>query len=150
MPIDVRTASYAALLLRLSLGILFLAHAGLKIFVFTPAGTAAFFGSLGLPPALGYVTIVWEIIGAVALILGVWPRVAAVAVIPILAGAIATVHGPAGFFFTNPHGGWEFLALWIAGLVSVALIGDGDWALVPTPGAARAAPRDRLTRGARS
>ena len=78
MPIDLRTASYAALLLRLSLGILFLAHAGLKIFVFTPAGTAAFFGSLGLPPALGYVTIVWELVGAVALILGVWPRVAAV------------------------------------------------------------------------
>nr|WP_294554447.1 DoxX family protein [uncultured Rhodopila sp.] len=137
MPIDIRTASYAALLLRLSLGILFLAHAGLKIFVFTPAGTAAFFGSLGLPPALGYVTIVWELIGAVALILGIWPRVAAVALIPILAGAIATVHGPAGFFFTNPHGGWEFLALWIAGLVSVALIGDGALALVPTPGAAR-------------
>ena len=136
MPIDTRTASYAALLLRLSLGILFLAHAGLKIFVFTPAGTAAFFGSLGLPPALGYVTIVWELIGAVALILGVWPRVAALALIPILAGAIATVHGPAGFFFTNPHGSWEFLALWIAGLVSVALIGDGALALVPTPGAA--------------
>jgi putative oxidoreductase len=137
MPIDIRTAPYAALLLRLSLGILFLAHAGLKIFVFTPAGTAAFFSSLGLPPALGYVTIVWELIGAVALILGIWPRAAAVALIPILAGAIATVHGPAGFFFTNPHGGWEFLALWIAGLVSVALIGDGALALVPTPGAAR-------------
>jgi putative oxidoreductase len=137
MPIDTRTAAYAAFLLRLSLGILFLAHAGLKLFVFTPAGTAAFFGSLGLPPALGYVTISWEIIGAVALILGVWPRAAAVALIPILVGAIATVHGPAGFFFTNPHGGWEFLALWIAGLVSVALIGDGAWALVPTPGASR-------------
>ena len=40
--IDTRTAPYAALLLRLSLGILFLAHAGLKIFVFTPAGTAGF------------------------------------------------------------------------------------------------------------
>ncbi len=37
--------------------------------------------------------------------------------IPVLAGAIATVHGPAGFFFTNPKGGWEFLALWIAGLL---------------------------------
>jgi putative oxidoreductase len=137
MPYDSRTAPYAALLLRLVLGILFLAHAGLKIFVFTPAGTAAFFGSLGLPPTLGYVTIVWELFGAAALILGVWPRLAAIAVIPILAGAIATVHGPAGFFFTNPHGGWEFLALWIAGLVALALTGDGVYALVPTPGASR-------------
>lgn len=131
--LDTRTAPYAALLLRLALGILFLAHAGLKIFVFTPAGTAQFFGSLGLPPALGYVTIAWELIGAVALILGVWPRLAALALIPILAGAIATVHGPAGFFFTNPNGGWEYIALWIVGLLTLALTGDGAFAIRPTP-----------------
>ncbi len=127
--IDNRTAPYAALVLRLALGILFLAHAGLKIFVFTPAGTAAFFGSLGLPGALAYVTIVWEVVGAIALILGIWPRIAALALIPVLVGAIATVHGPAGFFFTNPNGGWEFLALWIAGLLALALLGDGPFAL---------------------
>ena len=54
---DVRTAPYAALLLRISLSILFFAHAGLKLFVFTPAGTAQFFESLGLPGALAYITI---------------------------------------------------------------------------------------------
>ena len=81
---------------------------------------------------LAYLTILWELLGAAALILGLWPRVAALALIPILVGAIATVHGPAGFFFTNPHGGWEFLALWIAGLVTLALTGDGAWALRPT------------------
>jgi putative oxidoreductase len=128
--IDSRTAPYAALALRLTLGALFLAHAWLKIFVFTPAGTAQFFGSLGLPPALAYVTIVWEVAGAVALILGLWPRLAAIALIPVLLGAIVTVHGPAGFFFTSPHGGWEFPALWI----------DGAFALRPTaiPGLGRA------------
>jgi putative oxidoreductase len=131
--IDTRTAPYAALLMRLVLGILFLAHAGLKIFVFTPAGTAHFFGSLGLPPALAYITIVWELVGAAALILGVWPRLAALFTIPILLGAIFTVHGAAGFFFTNPNGGWEFPGLWIVGLLTVALIGDGAFALVPTP-----------------
>jgi putative oxidoreductase len=139
METDSRTAPYAAFLLRLTLGLLFFAHAGLKIFVFTPAGTAAFFGSLGLPEALGYVTIVWELVGGAALVLGVWPRVAAIAVIPILAGAIATVHGPAGFFFTNPHGGWEFLALWIVALLAVALIGDGAFAVLPTPSRVRRA-----------
>lgn len=127
--IDTRTAPYAALLLRLALGILFLAHAGLKIFVFTPAGTAGFFGSLGLPGWLAYVTIAWELIGAVALILGLWPRIAALALIPVLVGAIVTVHGPAGFFFTNPNGGWEFLALWIVGLLALALTGDGPFTL---------------------
>lgn len=141
--IDIRTAPYAALVLRLSLGALFLAHAGLKIFVFTPAGTAQFFGSLGLPPALAYVTIVWELVGAAALILGVWPRVAALALVPILVGAIATVHGHAGFFFTSPNGGWEFPALWIVALVALAATGDGAFALLPTAvgGAKRADDR---------
>jgi putative oxidoreductase len=130
---DTRTAPYAALLLRVTLGLLFLAHAGLKIFVFTPAGTAQFFASLGLPPALAYVIIAWEVIGAVALIVGVWPRLAALALVPVLAGAIATVHGPAGFFFTNPNGGWEYIAFWIVALITLALLGDGALALKPTP-----------------
>src|SRR6478672_11896711 len=101
--IDPRTAPYAATVLRVALGILFLAHAGLKLFVFTPAGTAHFFASLGLPPALAYVTIAWEPAGGTALILGLWPRVAALAMVPNLLGAIYAVHGAAGFFFTNPN-----------------------------------------------
>lgn len=131
--IDNRTAPYGVFLLRLVLGVLFLAHAGLKIFVFTPAGTAQFFGSVGLPPALAYITIAWELVGAAALILGVWPRLAALAVVPILLGAIFTVHIHAGFFFNNPNGGWEYPAFWIVGLLVVALTGDGAFALVPTP-----------------
>ena len=137
--IDARTAPYAATTLRVALGILFLAHAGLKLFVFTPAGTVQFFGSLGLPGALAYLVILAEIVGGLALIAGVYSRIAAVALIPILLGAIVTVHGPAGFFFTNPNGGWEFLALWIVGLVAVALLGDGAYALKPTPAATRPA-----------
>jgi putative oxidoreductase len=50
--IDSRTAPYAALLLRVTMGIAFLAHAGLKVFVFTLPGTAAFFDSVGLPGVL--------------------------------------------------------------------------------------------------
>jgi len=131
--IDSRTAPYAALLLRVVLGFLFLAHAALKIVVFTPSGTAQFFVSLGLPAWLAYATMTWEVIGAVALILGVWPRLIAILLIPVLLGAIVTVHGPAGFFFTNPHGGWEYPAFWVIGLVIFALLGDGRFALKPTP-----------------
>lgn len=127
--IDTRTAPYAALLLRVSLGGLFLAHAGLKLFVFTPAGTAGFFGSVGLPPALAYLTIAAEIIGGIALILGLWTRVVAIAVTPILLGAIFAVHGSAGFFFSNPHGGWEYPAFWSVALIVQALLGDGAYAL---------------------
>lgn len=130
--IDTRTAPYGLLLLRVTLGALFLAHAGLKFFVFTPAGAAAFFGSLGLPGWLAYATIGAEFIGGLALILGVYARAAALALVPVLVGAIATVHGPAGFFFSNPNGGWEFLALWIVGLIAFALAGDGALALKPT------------------
>jgi putative oxidoreductase len=127
--IDPRTAPYAALILRIALGGLFLAHAGLKLFVFTPAGTAQFFASLGLPPALAYLTILAEVAGGAALILGFHARWAALALIPILVGAIVTVHGPAGFFFSNPKGGWEFLAFWIVALLAQALLGDGAYAL---------------------
>ncbi len=127
--IDTKTAPYAALLLRLSLGALFLAHAGLKILVFTPAGTAKFFGSVGLPPELAYVVMTAEVLAAIALILGIWTRVVALLATPILLGAIYTVHGAAGFFFTNPHGGWEYPAFWTIALVVQALLGDGAYAL---------------------
>jgi putative oxidoreductase len=130
---DTRTAPYGALLLRLSLGGLFLAHAGLKLLVFTPAGTAKFFASVGLPPALAYVTIAAEIVGGIALILGVWTRVVAIAVTPILLGAIVAVHGSAGFFFDSPTGGWEYPAFWIVALIVQALLGDGAFALRTTP-----------------
>lgn len=130
--IDTRTVPYGLFLLRVTLGLLFLAHAGLKIFVFTPAGTAQFFASLGLPGVLAYLTIAVEVIGGVALILGVMTRVAALVLVPVLLGAIVTVHGPAGFFFTNAGGGWEYLALWIVALVALALAGDGAYALRPS------------------
>ena len=126
---ETRTAPYAALLLRLSLGALFLAHAGVKFFVFTPEGTARFFGSLGLPPVVAYIVLLGEVLGGLALIVGIWTRPVALALVPILLGAIATVHGPAGFLFSNPQGGWEFPAFWIVALIALSLLGDGAYAL---------------------
>jgi putative oxidoreductase len=127
--IDSRTAPYAALLLRLTLGLLFLAHACLKMFVFTPAGTAKFFSSVGLPSELAYVVIAAEVLAGIALILGIWTRVVAIAATPILLGAIFTVHGAAGFFFNNANGGWEYPAFWTIALIVQALLGDGAYAL---------------------
>jgi putative oxidoreductase len=127
--IDNRTAPYAALLLRVTLGILFLAHAGLKILVFTPTGTARLFAGIGLPPALAYLVMVAEVFGGIALIVGLWSRIVAVMLTPILLGAIFTVHGAAGFFFNNANGGWEYPALWAVALLVQALLGDGAYAL---------------------
>lgn len=129
--LDLHTAPYA-LLLRIALGVLFLAHASLKLFVFKPAGTTAFFRSLGLPGGLAYLTIVAEFAGGVALILGLWPRAAALALIPMMLGTIVMVHGKAGFFFDSPKGGWEYPAFWSVSLLVLALAGDGAWALLPT------------------
>ena len=129
--INTRAVPYAALILRVTLGVLFLAHVGVKLFVFTPAGTAQFFGSIGLPPALAYFVIAWEIVVAVALILGVWTSLAALIIIPDLLGAIFAVHLHSGFFFNNPNGGWEYPAFWAIALLVQALLGDGAFALRP-------------------
>ena len=73
--IDIRTAPYAALLLRVSLGVMFLAHGlWLKVFVFTVPGTVGFFQSIGYPAAFAYLVILGEIAGGLALLLGVWTR----------------------------------------------------------------------------
>jgi putative oxidoreductase len=117
-----------------TLGVLFLAHASLKIFVFTPAGTAGFFESLGLPAALAYATMAAETLGGIALIAGFKTRTVAPVLAVILVGAIVTVHGSAGFFFTNPHGGWDYPAFWAIALIVQALLGDGALAF----GAAKA------------
>jgi putative oxidoreductase len=130
--IDTRTAAYGALILRVTLGALLLVHFGLKYFVFTPAGTAQFFTSIGLPAALAYLTMLVELVAGVALVLGVWARVAALAAVPVLLGAILFVHGPNGFFFSAPNGGWEYPAFWGIALIVQALIGDGALALLPT------------------
>ena len=134
---DLRMTATAALLLRISLGTMFIAHALLKYFVFTPAGTAKFFESVGLPGVLGYATIAAELIGGALLILGVRTRVVALALVPVLLGA-TWVHSGNGWLFTSPHGGWEFPAFWTVALVVQALLGDGVFAFrsahpTPTP-----------------
>lgn len=125
----VANADLAAAILRVSMGLLFLAHAGLKLFVFTPAGTAGYFASLGLPGPLAYLVIAAELFGGIALILGVYSRWVSLALVPILLGSIYVPHGAAGFFFSNEGGGWEFPAFWAVTLVVQALLGDGAFTL---------------------
>jgi len=127
--IDTRTAPYAALLLRTSLGVMFIAHALLKILVFTPAGTAAFFASLGVPGWFAYPTMGAELIGGVLLIAGIQTRMVSLALVPVLIGSIVLVHAGNGWLFSNANGGWEYpLFLTMAALVQ-ALLGDGAYSL---------------------
>jgi putative oxidoreductase len=126
--IDSRTAPYAAFLLRIALGTMFIAHALLKLLVFTLPGTVAFFESVGLPGSLAYVTTFAEIAGGVALLLGFQVRWIALALIPVLLGA-TWVHSGNGWLFTSANGGWEYpVFLSVAALVQV-LLGAGAFAL---------------------
>jgi putative oxidoreductase len=127
-------AGVAALLLRLALGIMFYAHAWLKIKVFTPAGTAKYFESLGVPGFFAYLTMAAEIGGGTLLILGIETRWVALLLVPLIAGTIFLVHGKNGWLFSNKDGGWEFPAFWIVGLLALALLGDGTAALGPMIG----------------
>ncbi|MBB3780805.1 putative oxidoreductase [Xanthomonas campestris] len=126
-----RTAAYGAALLRISLGALFLVHGLIKLLVFTPAGTVAYFQSLGLPGALAYLTIALELGLGLSLLLGIYARWVGLLGVPLLLGTIISVHGGNGFAFSNPGGGWEYPALWAVLLVVQSLLGEGAWALKP-------------------
>lgn len=130
--IDLKTAPYAALLLRVITGVLFLIHGLIKLLVFTPAGTAGYFQSIGLPGALGYMTMLAEIVGGLALILGIRTRLVAAALVPLLLGAAFFGHGGAGFNWSNPNGGWEYPVMWSIVMAALALLGDGPYALMPS------------------
>ena len=131
MTIDQRT-DQAALLLRLTLGVMYLAHGLLlKVVTFGVAGTVGFFVGIGLPAWLAYATIVAEVIGGALLVLGVRSQWVALALIPTLLGAIIWVHAGKGWVFSAQGGGWEYPAFLIVVSVAVALLGDGPYALSP-------------------
>jgi putative oxidoreductase len=127
--INASTAPYSALLLRVSLGIMFLAHVGLKLFVFSVPGFVGYFASLGLPAVLAYAVIALELFGGVALILGVYAPLVALPLAVEMLGTIVFAHGANGWLFTNKGGGWEYPAFWAVGLVALFLFGDGAFAL---------------------
>lgn len=135
---DQQRIAYAALTLRLSLGVMLLAHGLMKVLVFTLPGTAQFFGSVGFPGWLAYVVVALEIGGGILLLLGVATRITALAMIPIMLGAMS-VHWANGWVFSAPNGGWEYPALLAILMVVQALLGPGAYAL----GAARAAASRR-------
>ena len=124
-----RNADIAAFILRLATGACFLVHGLIKLFVFTPAGTAGYFQSLGLPGAMGYLTMVLEIAGGLALIAGIATRYVSVVLAGVLLGAAAFGHGGNGFTFSNPGGGWEYPVLWAITMLALALLGDGAYSL---------------------
>jgi putative oxidoreductase len=117
-------AQLGTTVLRVSLGIMWVAHALLKLLVFTLPGTAQYFASIGLPAALAYPVFAVELLGGAALVLGVYARQVALLLLPIMAAA-TWVHLPNGWVHTSTGGGWEYPAFLVAASVALWLQGDG-------------------------
>lgn len=122
------TTPYAALLLRLSLGTMWIAHALLKLIVFTVPGFAGFLTAQGMPALLAWPVVALELAGGVLILLGVHGRLVSLALLPVLVGA-ASVHVANGWVFTASGGGWEYPAFLIVASIIHGLLGDGAYTL---------------------
>ena len=115
----------ARTILRIVTGFLFAAHGWQKFNEFTIAGTQASFAQMGVPAAnlVAPVTATLELVGGVALILGVLTRVFAALLAVNMLGALFLVHASAGVFVAT--GGYELVLILAAAALAVALIGAG-------------------------
>jgi len=117
-----RYYEWSMLVLRISLGVIFLAHGLQKISGFE--GILKFFASIGLPATLAYVVATIETVGGACLILGLFTRSAAVGIIMIMVGAIFSVKLSKGFI-----GGYELDVSLLAIAVSLVLSGSNTLSL---------------------
>ena len=118
----------ATLILRVSLGVMFVAHGLLKVMVFTLPGTVGFFESVGFPGWMAYAVVAAEIGGGALLILGIETRKVAMALIPVLVGA-TYVHLGNGWVFSSENGGWEYPLFLTLVTIVQAMLGSGQYAL---------------------
>ena len=105
---DERNGRIAAHLLRVTLGLMYLAHSVvLKLATFGLTATVGYFVSLGLPAATAYLVLIAEIVGGALLVANIATRWVAIGLIPVLLGA-TWVHAGNGWVFTATGGGWEY------------------------------------------
>lgn len=139
MSLDTRLSRHATLapaVLRVGLGLVFLAHAYAKPAVFTWTGTEQFFESVGFPAWTVYPVFLAELLGGLALIAGYKTRYVALGLGAVTLGALKT-HLGNGWMFTGAGGGWEYPAFLLVALGAIVLSGAGAFAL----DTARALPR---------
>lgn len=122
---------YGALVLRLVLGVIYIAHAYLALVVMGPAKAAEFQRAMHIPlPEIG----VWYLIaahglGGILLILGLLVRWAALANIPVMVGALWFVHLRQGFFILDGKNGYEYVLVLLGATIAQAMLGAGAFTL---------------------
>lgn len=120
---------YGIALLRVSLGVMLLAHGFvLKYMTFGLEGTAGFFASIGFPGWTAYPVFFLETVGGLALIAGLGTRWVSLAMLPVLIGAL-TVHAGNGWVFSNSGGGWEYPLYLVVLAIAQAFLGAGALSL---------------------
>lgn len=126
-------------ILRVATGTILAAHGAQKLFVHGVAGVTGAFGQMGIPlPALtGPATGVVELLGGLALIVGLLTRLAGAGLAVTMLGAIGLVHLAGGFFAPN---GLEFPLALLGATAALALTGAGRWSLDAWRAARRASP----------
>lgn len=139
--IDERLSPYGALILRVALGTMWIAHALLKWSVFTIPGFATWLGAQGFPATFAWPVFLLELVGGLAIVLGIYGRYAALLLIPIMLVA-AWTHIPNGWLHTSQGGGWEYPVFLAIGSLVYGLIGNGAFALKSHPEALPRAWRD--------
>jgi putative oxidoreductase len=117
------TATTAVTVLRVLVGFIFAAHGWQKFSQFTIAGTQASFAQMGVPAAELAAPIVatLELVGGIALILGVLTRVFAALLALDMLGALVLVHASAGIFAAD--GGYELVLVLAAAALAIAFFG---------------------------
>ena len=120
--------SIALAIVRVMLGIVFVAHGAQKLFVFGLAGVSGGFAQMGvpLPGVTGPLVALVEFFGGIALIIGLLTRLAAFGLAIDMLGAIVLVHLKGGFFMPT---GFEFALTLMAACAAVAIAGPGAFAV---------------------
>ena len=113
-------------LLRIHFGVILLAHGWLKVSIFTVDGTVNYFASIGLPAAIAYLVIFGELVGGLAIILGIQTRLASLFTVPIVSGA-AIMNSGNGWLHSANGGGWEYAASLTVIAVAITLMGSGNF-----------------------
>ena len=128
-PVSVVSADVGKLLLRLALGVLVLLH-GLAKIGSGPGDIAGLVEKAGLPGSFAYAVYIGEVVAPIALIVGVWTRLAALVVAVNMAVAVALVH-MGELLSRSEGGGWalELQGMFLFTALAIALIGPGRYAL---------------------